>query len=547
MELFYTYFFAVARWLIAIMSVAFVIAWVRYYKGTKPSPHVFAELTTVDSVSIPITSKENILGRGKNADIVIPLEDFSKRHAMIFVEKGKWRIAPINNNKVMVNLQNVRRAAPLEYGDKITIAGQTLTFKRKASNDISSKSKASGASPLLTLTVFQILIGLSVCLRFWSTLETAIPLSFLILIASEWCYYLIGRLVKNFTLLAELLVFYLSTLGLAVGCCTLPSELTKQMVCYAVGFVGFLTLTFILKFREFIIKIQRIIMILSVSLLYFTAIFGNEINGSRNWIKIGTFAFQPSELVKVAFVVCGAISLHILISKPVRRWEFLAYSVLCMGALAIMLDFGAVAIFFIGMMVILALRLEKPLVLGGIASAAVIGATGVIMVYPYIARRFGTWLHAWEYANSTGYQQSRTMMSFASGGLLGVGGGNGYLHEIPAAENDLVFGIIGEEWGWIVALTAALCLVFLGIYAYRLMKNADSTFDLIGVGAAFVMIIFQSALNIFGSVDLLPLTGVTFVFVSRGGTSLISAWLMMSFFKSAELHHKEPTQWRNAE
>ena len=109
------------------------------------------------------------------------------------------------------------------------------------------------------------------------------------------------------------------------------------------------------------------------------------------------------------------------------------------------------------------------------------------------------------------------------------------------------FTCFGEEWGWIVALTAALCLVFLGIYAYRLMKNADSTFDLIAVGAAFVMIIFQSALNIFGSVDLLPLTGVTFVFVSRGGTSLISAWLMMAFFKSAELHHKEPTQWRNAE
>lgn len=546
MELFYTYFFAVARWLIAIMSVAFIVAWIRYFKGTKPTPKVFAELTTIDGVSIPITSKENILGRGKNADISIPLEDFSKHHAMIFVENCSWRIAPIKG-KVLVNLQNVKRAAPLEYGDKITMSGQTLTFKRKANNDISSKTKASGASALLILTVFQILIGLSICLRFWDTLETAIPLSFFALIAAEWCYFLIGKLIKNFTILTELLVFYLYTLGLAVGSTTLPEELIKQMLCYAVGFVGFLILTLILKFKEFIIKIQPLIIILSVSLLYFTAIFGTEVNSSRNWLRIGTFSFQPSELVKVAFVLCGAISLNILISKPAKRWEFLAYSLLCMGALAIMLDFGAVAIFFIGMMIILALRLEKPVMLGSIAGAAVVGAVGVIAVYPYIARRFSAWLHAWEYANTTGYQQSRTMMSFASGGLLGVGGGNGHLHEIPAAENDLVFGIIGEEWGWIVALTAALCLIFLGIYAYRLMKNADSTFDLIATGAAFVMIIFQSALNIFGSVDLLPLTGVTFVFVSRGGTSLISAWLMMSFFKSAELHHKEPTQWRNVE
>ncbi len=546
MELFYTYFFAISRWLIAVMSVAFVVAWLRYFKSTKPLPKIFAELTTIDGVSIPITSKENILGRSKSADIVIPLEDFSKRHAMIFIEKGFWRIAPING-KVMVNLQNVKRAAPLEYGDKITMAGQTLTFKRKASNDISSKTKSSGASALLTLTVFQILIGLSICLRFWDTLETAIPLSFFGLIVAEWCYFLIGKLIKNFTILTELLVFYLYTLGLAVGSATLPEELTKQMLCYTVGFFGFLVLTIVLKFREFIIKLHPIIMILSLSLLYFTAIFGTEVNSSRNWLRIGTFSFQPSELVKVAFVLCGAITLYSLISKPAKRWEFLAYSFLCMGALALMLDFGAVAIFFVGMMIILALRLEKPVILGGILGAAVVGAIGVIAVYPYIARRFGAWLHAWEYANTTGYQQSRTMMAFASGGLLGVGGGNGYLHEIPAAENDLVFGIIGEEWGWIVALTAALCLVFIGIYAYRLMKNADSTFNLIATGAAVVMIIFQSALNIFGSVDLLPLTGVTFVFVSRGGTSLISAWLTMSFFKASELHHKEPTQWRNVE
>lgn len=546
MELIYTYFFAVARWLIAALSIILAVAWVRYYKGTKPAPPLFAELTTVDGVSVPIISKENILGRGKNADVSIPLEGVEKRHAMIYVEKNNWRIAPVDG-KIKVNLQNVKRAAPLEYGDKLTVAGQTLTFRRKVSEDISSHRPAGGASPLLILTVIQLLIALSVCLRFFNELTAMVPLSFIALIGGEWCYYLIGRFIGHFTMLAELPVLYLSTLGLAVGACTLPEELLKQAICYLAGFIGFLVLTFILKFREFVLKIQRVIMLLSVALLYFTAFFGAKINNSRNWLRVGEFSFQPSELVKVAFVLCGAVTLYIIISKPVRRWEFLIYSVLCMGALAIMLDFGAVAIFFVGMMVILTLRLEKPLFLGSIFAAAVIGAAGVILIYPYIARRFGAWLHAWEYADSTGYQQSRTMMSFASGGLLGVGGGNGYLHEIPAAENDLVFGIIGEEWGGIAAFTAALCLVALGLYAYRLMKNTDNLFYSIAVGGSAVMLIFQSALNIFGSVDLLPLTGVTFVFVSRGGTSLISAWLMIAFFKAAELYHKQPTQWRDAE
>lgn len=545
METIYTYFFAIARWFIAALSLMLAVAWVRHYKGTKPAPSLFAELTTVDGVSVPIVSKENILGRFKNADISIPLEGVERNHAMIYVEKNSWRIAPIDG-KIKVNLQNVKRAAPLEYGDKLTIAGQTLTFRRKSAEDISSHRTKGAASALLILTIIQLLIGLSICLKFFSSLTALVPISFIALIGGQWCYYLIGRFIGNFTMLAELPVLYLSTLGLAVGCCTLPEELLKQIICYSAGFVGFLILTLILKFKDFVLKLQRIIMMLSVALLYFTAFFGAKINNSRNWLRIGEFSFQPSELVKVAFVLCGAVTLYIIISKPVRRWEFLIYSVLCMGALAIMLDFGAVAIFFVGMMVILTLRLEKPLLLGSVLAVAVVGAAGVILVYPYIARRFGVWLRAWEYADSTGYQQSRTMMSFASGGLLGVGGGNGHLHEIPAAENDLVFGIIGEEWGGIVALTAALCLVALGVYAYRLMKNADSLFNSIAVGGSAVMLVFQSALNIFGSVDLLPLTGVTFVFVSRGGTSLISAWLMIAFFKAAELYHKQPTQWRDA-
>ena len=214
------------------------------------------------------------------------------------------------------------------------------------------------------------------------------------------------------------------------------------------------------------------------------------------------------------------------------------------SALALMLDFGAVAIFFVGLMVILTLRGEHPLILGGIFGCAIVGVVGILWLYPYVARRFSVWLHAWEYANSTGYQQTRTMMSFASGGLLGVGGGNGYLNQIPAAETDLVYGIVGEEWGAIVAITAAFCLVAVGLYGCRLVKNSTCIFDAVTVGGSMAMILFQSALNIFGSVDMLPLTGVTLIFISVGGTSLISAWMMFAFFKAAELHKQSSVQWR---
>ena len=542
MSVIYPYFFAVAPWATALVSLLLVFLWIRYYRGTRKTPPVLAALTTPDGISIPVTAKENLIGRGKAADLLLPVHGVAKRHALLYVEHNRWMLAPAEG-KVAVNLQNLSRPAPLEYGDKITIAGQTLAFRKRSDEDISSRRPKGAALPLFVLTVFQLLVFSEIALRYFEELNPLIPAAFLGMIAAEWCYFGIGRMIRGFEMLAELPVLYLSTLGLAVCCSAAADQLAKQMVCYAVGFVLFLLFTLALKHREMLVRLQRPVMLLSLALLYFTAFFGTTVNSSRNWLQLGGFSFQPSELIKAAFVLAGAATLYIIIIKPARQWEFLIYSVLCMGALAIMLDFGAVAIFFVGMMVILTLRLVHPLVLGGIVAAAGAGGCAVIFLYPYIARRFGVWLHAWQYADSTGYQQTRTMMASASGGLLGVGGGNGYLTGIPAAETDLVFGVVSEEWGGIVALCAALCLAALGLYAYRLIKNADSLFDSIAVGAAAVMLIFQSALNIFGSLDLLPLTGVTLVFVSRGGTSLIAAWLMIAFFKAAELHHSPIRDW----
>ena len=545
MNSFYTYFFMIARWFIALCSLGVAAAWMHYFIKTKKHRLPLAAFVTPDGISIDIFATENIIGRS-SADINLPIRGVHKRHAALSFKNNHWYLAPLEG-KVAINLQNVRHPAPLDYGDNVTVAGQTLTFKYKKQENVSSNSEPKGFLPMLLLTVFQILICISVSLRFISELNLLIPIAFLALVFGEWCWFIINQCTQNGKMLLEIPILYLSTLGLAVCSCSMPEQLLKQIICYAAGFVGFILLSVLLKFKDFWIKIQRVIMLLSLALLYYTAFFGSQINSSRNWLKIGSFSFQPSELCKVAFVISGAITLYLLNKNKIRRFEFLVYSALCMGALAIMLDFGAVAIFFIGLMVILTLRGEHPLILGGIFGAALVGILGIIWLYPYVARRFSVWLHAWEYAGSTGYQQTRTMMSFASGGLLGVGGGNGYLNQIPAAETDLVYGIIGEEWGAIVAVVAAFFIIAICLYGYRLVRHSTCVFDAVTVGGAVAMLIFQSALNIFGSVDMLPLSGVTLIFVSVGGTSLISAWLMLSFFKSAELHKQSVEQWRISE
>ena len=131
-------------------------------------------------------------------------------------------------------------------------------------------------------------------------------------------------------------------------------------------------------------------------------------------------------------------------------------------------------------------------------------------------------------------QQTRTMTASASGGFVGVGAGNGWLKEVGASETDLVFGFLTEEWGLIIAILAVLSILTLSIFAVRSIYAGRSTYYTIAACSAMSLFLFQTILNVFGAVDLFPLTGVTFPFVSSGGSSMIASWGMLAFLKAAD-------------
>ena len=174
----------------------------------------------------------------------------------------------------------------------------------------------------------------------------------------------------------------------------------------------------------------------------------------------------------------------------------------------------------------------------------------VLRFKPYIADRFSVWRHVWDDPTDAGFQQVQTMTSIASGGIPGLGAGEGNLSDVAAASTDLVFGMLAEEWGLVIAVLAVLCIITLGVFAYRSIIAGRSTYYSIAACAATSMFMFQTILNVFGSVDLLPLTGVTFPFVSSGGTSMIVSWGMLAFLKAADtrqnaslavrIHEKDP-------
>jgi cell division protein FtsW (lipid II flippase) len=156
------------------------------------------------------------------------------------------------------------------------------------------------------------------------------------------------------------------------------------------------------------------------------------------------------------------------------------------------------------------------------------------MFRPYVANRFAAYGHVWEYFDTSGFQQTRTMIYSASGGLFGVGLGNGKLRDVYAATEDLVFGVVCEEFGMIMAGAILLSYVALLVYSIRHSKYARSSFYAICACAAASLMLFQAALNVFGVNDILPLTGVTLPFISRGGSSIISCWMLLAFIKAVD-------------
>lgn len=213
---------------------------------------------------------------------------------------------------------------------------------------------------------------------------------------------------------------------------------------------------------------------------------------------------------------------------------FTGFAIFCFLCLAKMRDFGTAVIFFVTFLVISFLRSGDFTKLILIVGVAFVGGLLVLRFRSYVAQRFAVWGHVWQDADARGYQQTRTMSAAASGGLVGVGPGNGWLKHVGAARTDLVFGLVSEEWGMIIAILLVLSIITLSIFAYRSIMAGRSTYYTIAACAATTIFLFQTILNVFGSVDLLPLTGVTFPFVSGGGTSMLASWGLLAFVKAAD-------------
>lgn len=373
-------------------------------------------------------------------------------------------------------------------------------------------------------------------------------LCFLGYIALEWVYTLIMMVVfkkQNFEI--ECIAFFLCGIGMVVTSSIYPDGLMKQLIAIVAGVFVYIFLVWLLRDVKRVMKTRVFIGVVSLlglagSFVIIRFLFG-AINGAYNWMNIGGFSFQPSEVVKIAFIYVGAATLEKLqSSRSIIRYYI--YAVGCVGVLFLMRDFGTALIFFFTFIVISFLRSGDVRSIAFVCTGALLGAALIIFLKPTVASRFAVYRHIWEQIDASGYQQTRTIIYSLSGGLFGVGIGNGRLRGIFAATTDLVWGVVCEEMGLLLGFMIVIAFAVLTIYAIKVSKSSPSTFYAIAGIAACAMILFQVCLNIFGITDILPLTGVTLPFVSRGGSSMICSWGLFAFIKAADIR-TYPTMYKS--
>ena len=387
---------------------------------------------------------------------------------------------------------------------------------------------------LFVITLFQLTCLFTLISKASSEHKTGIILTFGIYILVEYIYFIGARLLlkrKGFEV--ELIAFLLTSIGLSITTSVYPDKALKQLVAVLIGIGGFVFLQWLLRDLKRVSVLRVPVGIAAIGLLAFTLVFATVTNGAKNWLYIGGLSIQPSELVKVAFIFVGAASLEKLQSNK-SLTKFIIFAFACVGALFLMYDFGTALIFFFTFIVISFMRSGDIRTLVLVCTVALMGGLIVLMFRPYVANRFAAYGHVWEYFDTSGYQQTRTMIYSASGGLFGVGLGNGELRDIFAATEDLVFGVVCEEFGIIMAGAILLSYVALLVYSIRHSKYARSSFYAICACAASSLMLFQASLNVFGVNDILPLTGVTLPFISRGGSSVICCWMLLAFIKAVD-------------
>lgn len=532
-----------SRYILPLLAIWLLARCVRSMLRERYEPELWGYLIAPDGVRHTLRHWECIIGRSSGSDVTVTFPTVSRSHAaLIRGDSGEWQVYDLRSKGgTLVSGAPVENGAVITDGDELSLAGVTFIFEelsKEDRRDLAKQRRRPGryvrpSVTLLILTAMQSLLALHHSVYSEPEYSINIVLTFAAVCVLMWLFYIITRTMRRTGFEVETIAFFLTTLGVSVAAGSAPEDMLKQLLLIIAGLASFTLLGWWLRDLR---RTNALRWPAAGAALFFLAlnlVLSEEIFGAKNWLYIAGFSIQPSEFVKLLYIYAGAATLDRLYMDR-NLFMFIGFSAICVGALALMGDFGTALVFFATFLVISFMRSGNLATIILAVSSAGLAGFLVLTAKPHIAQRFATWGHVWEYPYDAGYQQTRALSAAASGGLFGFGAGNGWLTGIVAADTDMVFAVLSEELGLLTALCAVAAIIILATFAVKNAAQGRSSFYVIVSCAAVSMMMIQMGLNVFGSLDILPFTGVTFPFVSRGGSSLVSCWALLAYVKASD-------------
>ena len=313
-------------------------------------------------------------------------------------------------------------------------------------------------------------------------------------------------------------------------------EFKKQIIWFVVSII-MMVIVMLINY-ETLVKLSPIFYGIFIILLI-AVMFTKPINGATSWFNIGSFSFQPSEFAKIAVILFLAFIISKIqerymedINKPTRLLIIFAALALPLLLIIKQPDYGTAMAFCVALfMMLFTAGIDKKYIIG----ALIIICISVPILYKFILpehakKRIDIFLNPESDPRGSGYNIIQSKLAIGAGGLTGMGllkGNQTQLGYLYPKTTDFIYSVIGEEMGFIIAGSIIVLYTFLVTKALYVAKTAkDSTGSLIASGIAGIFL-FHMAENIGMVMGLLPITGVPLLFVSYGGSSMITIYMII--------------------
>lgn len=324
-----------------------------------------------------------------------------------------------------------------------------------------------------------------------------------------------------------------------------PPLAPPQMIWTILAIAVFCATLIVLRDYRELDRFRWSIGILSLVLLLtpLLPVIGHEVNGARLWLRIGPVSFQPAELAKLGLVVFFASylaekrqlmtvatnRLGPVMVPPARAFApvFAAW-IASVAVLVLENDFGLSLLFF-GIFVVLLYLATSRVVYPVIGTLLFVG--GAVLTYLSIAHvrlRIDTWLDPWSQYETGGFQLAQSLFALGTGGIAGVGWGQGRPDFIPFVQTDFIFAAFGEELGLLGTTALLLCFFLFVGRGFALATRCRNDFGALLAAGLTVIFALQVFVIIGGVTRLIPLTGLTLPFVSYGGSSLVANYILVA-------------------